>query len=122
MIKTIFLGLLKLKNKNFSWRIPSRAPLVVYHNGSYQRELGHFINQYKHICFNRTDVEVLLPILLLSILVKPFRRKCSLLDGYVDAFLWVAKCSVVLTVKDNDTTFYSISARNKNIKTIIILR
>lgn len=120
MKKAISSALLKLKSKKFCWRIPPRVPLVVYHNGSYQRELGSFINKYKHICYNRTDVEILLPILLLSILVRPFRRACSLLDGYIDAFLWVAKCSVVLTVKDNDTTFYSISARNNRIKTIII--
>jgi len=120
MKRKIFLALRKLKSKKFTWRIPSRAPLVVYHNGSYLRDFGHFINQYEHVCFNRIDVEILLPVLLLSILVKPFRRPVSFLDAYIDAFLWATNCTVVLTVKDNDAAFYSISARNNHIKTVVV--
>ena len=56
----------------------------------------------------------------MRVLLKAFFKKGSVVDAYIDCFIEKVRPHLVVTTIDNNTTFYKISKRHPNIKTLFL--
>ena len=56
----------------------------------------------------------------MRVLLKVFFKKGSVVDAYIDCFIEKVRPRLIITLVDNNTTFYKIRGRHSDIKTLFV--
>jgi surface carbohydrate biosynthesis protein len=112
LIKKLWRGLCHLSQSEKVWAWPKQSKILIY-DAANQEILLEYLKPWdpEILHVRREQVNML-------VFLKSLFKKGRWVDAYIDCFIENVNPSLIVTIIDNNATFYSISKRHVNRKTL----
>tara|TARA_B100000686_G_scaffold176244_1_gene183294 strand:+ start:3059 stop:4267 length:1209 start_codon:yes stop_codon:yes gene_type:complete len=116
-LKNFFRLCYKIKyffGAKFKWNLPNQSKVLIYDFANSEillKYLSPWNPEFLHVRGEKIYIRVLL---------KSLFKKGRITDNYIDCYIKQVNPSLIVTIVDNKSTFYSISSRHPKRKTLFI--